>query len=149
MIISKHPHRSRVLVRAATVVALTLGGGVVGPAALAPGSAQAAVREQCGPPLIVQECNLARQVALIWQNQIGPWPQARQWWTAGAWKIRSGGRYENRDRQLPQGNWFEYDVQAHRIQDNPRNLGLRRLVRNTNNGAVYYTPDHYRNFYRI
>jgi ribonuclease T1 len=54
-----------------------------------------------------------------------------------------GRKFENRERQLPQGNSYqEWDVKP-KVQG--QNRGAERLI-TSNKGDAYYTSDHYRTF---
>lgn len=61
------------------------------------------------------------------------------------------GVFGNRDALLQNGNYMEYDI-LKRSGSGMRQLnskgvrGVLRFVRNTNNGRVYFTYDHYRCF---
>lgn len=55
-----------------------------------------------------------------------------------------GGRtFHNRERQLPRGQYREYDVNP-KMPGQPR--GAERIVIEQRTGKAYYTPDHYRSF---
>jgi ribonuclease T1 len=51
--------------------------------------------------------------------------------------------FENRERRLPSGRYYEYDVNR-KIPG--RSRGAERLVIEQNTGKAYYTNDHYRSF---
>ncbi|GLY65330.1 ribonuclease domain-containing protein [Amycolatopsis taiwanensis] len=104
--------------------------------------ASAAVYNTCS----VSGCSTAKTAYNGWQ-QLG-FPRTSGWyaWPYGSYNY-TGGRFYNREGQLPAGDTFyEYDV-------NPRPKGAardaERIVRDVNTGVVWYSPDHYANFYRI
>ncbi|WAL69347.1 ribonuclease N [Amycolatopsis cynarae] len=104
--------------------------------------AQAAVYNSCS----VSGCSAAMTAYDGW-SELG-FPRSSGWyaWPYGEYNY-TGGRFYNREGQLPSGDTFyEYDV-------NPRPKGAsrdaERIVRDVTTGVVWYTPDHYANFYRI
>lgn len=120
-------------------------GGVVGPAIVAPRHttrAEAAVHSTC----TLSTCAAGRTARTGW-SQLG-WPTTRGWY---AWPFGqdnfTGGVFTNREGQLPAtGSYHEYDV-------NPRREGAARdasrIVVDLGTGAIWFTPDHYLNFYRL
>ncbi|WP_236792645.1 ribonuclease domain-containing protein [Amycolatopsis sp. GM8] len=104
--------------------------------------AEASVYDSCS----VSGCSAARTAYNGW-NQLG-FPRSAGWysWPYGQYNY-TGGRFQNREGELPAGDTFyEYDV-------NPRARGAARdaarIVRDVTTGVVWFTPDHYVNFYRI
>ncbi len=104
--------------------------------------ASAAVHGSC----TFSGCDAARTAYNGWR-QLG-FPTARNWyaWPYGQYNF-AGGRFYNREGQLPAGHTFyEYDT-------HPRPRGAardaRRIVRDVTTGVVWYSPDHSANFYRI
>ncbi|TVT19053.1 ribonuclease N [Amycolatopsis acidiphila] len=104
--------------------------------------ASAAVYDSCS----VSGCSAAKTAYNGW-NELG-FPRSAGWyaWPYGQYNY-SGGVFQNREGELPACDSFnEYDV-------NPRAKGAARdaarIVRDVTTGVVWYTPDHYVNFYRI
>lgn len=107
--------------------------------------------------------NDAVNAANFWeQAPHGHWPTARAWEYTGHTWIYHGGRYYDYDRQLRNygsnyygaadttlynGPYYEYDVYGHTSTSASR--GAARLVRNSVTGDVFFSPDHYSNFYYI
>lgn len=94
----------------------------------------------------ISGCSAAETAYNGWA-QLG-FPRSAGWhsWPFGQYNY-SGGVFDNREGELPAGDSFnEYDV-------NPRPKGAardaERIVRDVDSGVVWYTPDHYVNFYRI
>ncbi|MER7211050.1 ribonuclease domain-containing protein [Streptosporangium sp. NPDC000239] len=133
---------TRLLVALAT--AITLLTGLTG--TLSPASAHtspAAVYPNCTIP----GCAAARDANMIWGTQLH-YPAARRWfpWPTGQSNF-SGGVFGNREHQLPAGgDYAEYDVFPRR-QGSPRDA--HRIVLDRDTGTVWYSPDHYRNFYQL
>ncbi|MEU3510543.1 ribonuclease domain-containing protein [Streptomyces longwoodensis] len=105
-------------------------------------AATAAVRNSCS----VGGCSAAASANSSWSD-LG-YPTARGWydWPDGACSY-AGGEFSNRDGQLPSGDTFyEYDVY-------PRACGAHRdayrIVVDSDTGTVWYSPDHYADFYRL
>lgn len=104
--------------------------------------AHAAVYSSC----TVSGCSDAYTADSGWSN-LG-FPTDRGWydWSNGECSY-AGGEYYNYDGQLPAGDTFyEYDVY-------PRACGAHRdayrIVVDFNTGAVWYSPDHYSDFYQL
>ncbi|MGX7827820.1 ribonuclease domain-containing protein [Actinokineospora sp. 24-640] len=98
------------------------------------------------PSCTFSACDAARTAYRGW-GQLG-FPTARNWyaWPYGQYNF-AGGRFYNREGQLPAGHTFyEYDTH-HRPRGAARDA--RRIVRDVTTGVVWYSPDHYGNFYRI
>ncbi|WP_436499409.1 ribonuclease domain-containing protein [Actinokineospora sp. HUAS TT18] len=98
------------------------------------------------PTCAISGCTAAKTAYNGWKT-LG-FPTARNWyvWPYGQYNF-AGGRFYNREGQLPSGHTFyEYDV-------HPRARGAardaHRIVRDVTTGVVWYSPDHYSNFYRI
>ena len=94
----------------------------------------------------ISGCSAAKTAYNGW-NQLG-FPRSAGWyaWPYGQYNY-TGGVFQNREGELPSGDsFYEYDV-------NPRAKGAsrdaERIVRDVTTGVVWYTPDHYVNFYRI
>jgi ribonuclease T1 len=118
---------------------------LVGPAVLAPShapAAEAGVHGSCTG----SGCADARAARAGW-SQLG-FPTTRGWykWSGGEYNF-AGGRFSNYERELPAGaTYYEYDVY-------PRARGAHRdavrIVVDAGNGATWYSPNHYTDFYRL
>ncbi|WP_194917386.1 ribonuclease domain-containing protein [Catenulispora rubra] len=89
-------------------------------------------------------CADAASANSIWSSM--NYPSSRGWydWPDGECNY-AGGTYYNDDGQLPSGDSFqEFDVY-------PRRCGAHRdavrIVVDMNTGQVWYSPDHYADFY--
>ncbi|MEU2058002.1 ribonuclease domain-containing protein [Streptomyces bungoensis] len=105
-------------------------------------AASAAVYGSCS----VGGCSDAASANSAWSD-LG-YPTARGWydWPDGECSY-AGGEFYNNDGQLPSGDTFyEYDVY-------PRTCGAHRdayrIVVDSSTGAVWYSPDHYSDFYQL
>ncbi|GII97459.1 ribonuclease domain-containing protein [Sinosporangium siamense] len=120
---------------------------VVAAAALAvPVGGAAPAAATVHPACTHRDCPAAYTANSGW-GRLG-YPTTRAWhaWPYGQANF-SGGRYRNLNRQLPAGGvYYEYDV-------NPRRQGARRdayrLVRDSGTGTVWFSPDHYNDFYKM
>lgn len=124
------------------LVAVTAAFGFVVSTIPAAPEAEAAVYSSCTH----SGCAEARSSNSIWASK--GYPGTRGWysWPNGQCNF-AGGTFYNREGQLPSGySYREFDV-------TPRACGAARqswrLVRNMNTGVVYFSPDHYSNFYRL
>lgn len=131
------PHWARRLLAAFAVVASVLTMTV----AVAP-AADAAVYNSCTQ----SRCSAARSANSTWASM--GYPSTRDWydWPDGRCNF-AGGTFYNREGQLPTGySYLEFDVY-------PRNCGASRdayrIVVNRNTGVVYFSPNHYGDFYRL
>ncbi|MFL6111303.1 MAG: ribonuclease domain-containing protein [Catenulispora sp.] len=109
---------------------------------LASPAANAAVHSSC----TISGCSAAASADSTWSS-LG-YPTSRGWydWPNGQCSY-AGGEYYNYDGQLPSGDTFyEYDVY-------PRTCGAHRdayrIVVDFNTGEVWYSPDHYSDFYEL
>jgi ribonuclease T1 len=131
------PHWARRVLAALAIVASVLGvTTVVTPAA------DAAVYSSCTQT----RCSAARSANSTWSSM--GYPSVRDWydWPDGRCNF-AGGTFQNREGQLPSGHRYqEFDVY-------PRACGASRdayrIVVDRTNGTVYFSPDHYKNFYRL
>lgn len=105
-------------------------------------TAQAAVVSSC----TISGCADASSANSIWQSM--SYPSSRRWynWPNGQCNF-AGGTYYNNDGQLPSGDSFqEFDVY-------PRACGAHRdayrIVVDLNTGMVWFSPDHYADFYQL
>ncbi|SDI90674.1 ribonuclease [Lentzea albidocapillata subsp. violacea] len=131
------PHRTRRLFAALAVVASVLGVTT----AVAP-AADAAVYSSCTQ----SRCSAARTANSTWSGK--GYPSTRGWnsWPNGQCNF-AGGVHQNREGQLPAGHsYLEFDVY-------PRACGASRdayrIIVDRTTGTVYFSPDHYANFYRL
>ncbi|SPT51464.1 ribonuclease domain-containing protein [Actinomadura madurae] len=121
---------------AVTLVAATCATGVVVDV-----PASATVYDSC----TISRCSDGRYAASVWGGK--GWPSSAGWysWPDGLSNY-TGGVYHNYDGQLPAGaTYHEYDVYS-RTEGSSRDA--YRIV-HSSTGTVYFTPDHYSNFYRI
>lgn len=105
-------------------------------------AANAAVYSTCS----ISGCSDAASANSTWSD-LG-YPTNRGWvdWPDGQCSY-AGGEFYNNDGQLPSGDTFyEYDVY-------PRACGAHRdayrIVVDSNTGAVWYSPNHYTDFYQL
>lgn len=122
-----------------TITALV---AMFGLALVATPAANATVFSSC----TISGCATADSANSIWQSM--GYPSSRGWydWPNGECNF-AGGTYFNDDGQLPSGDSFqEFDT-------NPRACGAHRdaarIVVDMNTGVVWYTPDHYSDFYQL
>ena len=141
--IDRQPRLRRFLAGLALVLALT-GTALTAPAVVAPthtDAALAAVHATC----TVSRCSAARTARIGWST-LG-WPTTAGWraWPYGQYNY-TGGTFQNREGQLPQATYNEYDVY-------PRARGAARdayrIVVNRSTRETWFTPDHYVTFYRL
>jgi hypothetical protein len=105
-------------------------------------AANAAVYDSC----TVAGCSDAESANSTWASM--SYPSSRGWydWPDGECNY-AGGEYYNYDGQLPSGDSFlEYDVYPRACGDH---RDAYRIVVDTNTGAVWYSPDHYSDFYQL
>jgi hypothetical protein len=105
-------------------------------------AANATVYNSC----TISGCSDAASANSTWKS-LG-YPSTRGWvnWPNGQCNY-AGGTYYNDDGQLPSGDSFqEFDVY-------PRACGAHRdavrIVLDTNTGTVWFSPDHYSDFYQL
>jgi hypothetical protein len=136
---NRHPRRSW----ARRLVAVTAAGtAVLGVSLIESPAANAAVYGSCR----ISGCSAAASANSTWSSL--DYPTSRGWydWPDGECSY-AGGEYYNYDGQLPSGDTFyEYDVY-------PRSCGAHRdayrIVVDFNTGEVWYSPDHYSDFYQL
>lgn len=94
----------------------------------------------------ISGCSAAASANSTWASM--GYPTARGWydWPNGQCSY-AGGVYYNDDYQLPAGDtYYEYDVY-------PRSCGAHRdavrIVVDFSTGEVWYSPDHYSDFYEL
>lgn len=117
-------------------------GTVAGVALVAAPAANAEVYGSCD----ISGCSAAASANTTWESM--GYPDSRGWydWPNGECNY-AGGTYYNDDGQLPNGDSFqEFDV-------NPRACGAHRdaarIVVDMDSGVVWYSPDHYSDFYQL
>ncbi|QUQ63814.1 ribonuclease domain-containing protein [Kutzneria sp. CA-103260] len=105
-------------------------------------AASATVYNSC----TISGCSAASSANSTWQSM--GYPSQRGWydWPNGQCSY-AGGTYYNDDNQLPSGDSFqEFDVY-------PRSCGAHRdaarIVVDMDNGEVWFSPDHYSDFYQL
>jgi hypothetical protein len=105
-------------------------------------AAHASVYGSCN----ISGCSAASSANSTWESM--GYPTSRGWydWPNGQCNY-AGGEYYNYDGQLPAGDTFyEYDVY-------PRSCGAHRdavrIVVDIDTGVVWYSPDHYSDFYQL
>ena len=115
---------------------------LLGVAATITPTANATVYNSC----TMSRCAAAASANSTWQSM--SYPSSRGWynWPNGQCNY-AGGTYYNDDGQLPNGDSFqEYDVY-------PRSCGAHRdayrIVVDMNTGVVWFSPDHYSDFYQL
>jgi guanyl-specific ribonuclease Sa len=91
-------------------------------------------------------CSAARSANTTWKSM--SYPGTRGWydWPNGQCNF-AGGRFYNNEGQLPSTHTYrEFDVY-------PRSCGASRdayrIVVDLTNGVVYFSPNHYDDFYRL
>lgn len=126
------------LILAAFAVLGLLGGGSL----VSTPVAHAAVSQTCD----VKGCDEARSSNQTWASL--NYPSQRGWvdWPDGQCNF-AGGTFNNNEGQLPQGhNYLEFDV-------TPRACGAQRqayrLIVDQTTNQVYFSPDHYSNYYLL
>ncbi|GHH29966.1 ribonuclease domain-containing protein [Lentzea cavernae] len=131
------PHWTRRLLAALAVVASVLGvTTVVAPAA------DAAVYNSCTQ----SRCSAARSANSTWSSK--GYPGTRGWnsWPGGQCNF-AGGVHQNREGQLPAGHrYLEFDVYPRACN---ASRDAYRIIVDRTDGTVYFSPDHYANFYRL
>ncbi|MEV5573591.1 ribonuclease domain-containing protein [Spirillospora sp. NPDC052269] len=104
-------------------------------------AANASVYQTC----TMSTCADGSAAASIWASK--GWPSSSGWysWPDGLYNY-TGGVFQNREGQLPSGvSYHEYDVYS-------RAKGAHRdavRIIHSSTGTVYYSPDHYANFYLL
>lgn len=123
-------------------VTLAVLASVFGMTLVATPAAQATVYGSC----TMTRCADARSANSTWQSK--GYPGTRGWysWPNGQCNF-AGGTFYNREGQLPSGRSYrEFDVY-------PRACGASRdayrIVLDRTTGVVYFSPNHYSDFYRL
>lgn len=105
-------------------------------------AADATVYSSC----TISRCSAARSANTTWQSM--SYPGTRGWydWPNGQCNF-AGGTYRNLEGELPATHSYrEFDVY-------PRACGASRdayrIIVDLTNGVVYFSPNHYTDFYRL
>ncbi|GLW99072.1 ribonuclease domain-containing protein [Microtetraspora sp. NBRC 16547] len=94
----------------------------------------------------ISRCSDARSANSIWAAKGYPTSSGWYSWPDGNYNY-TGGRFYNREGQLPSGaTYYEYDVYS-RAKGAARDA--YRIVVNRSTGAVWFSPNHYTDFYRL
>ncbi|MEZ0077151.1 ribonuclease domain-containing protein [Planotetraspora sp. GP83] len=134
------PHRPRASWPARLTVVLAAIVSLTGVAGIAP--AQASVYNSC----TISRCSDARTANSIWASKGYPTTSGWYSWPDGKYNY-TGGRFYNREGQLPSGaTYYEYDVYS-RARGAARDA--YRIVVNRSTGVTWFSPNHYTDFYRL
>ncbi|MEV0401445.1 ribonuclease domain-containing protein [Actinoallomurus sp. NPDC050550] len=104
--------------------------------------AHASVYNSC----TISRCADARSASSIWASK--GYPASSGWysWPDGKYNY-TGGRFDNREGELPSGATYnEYDVYS-RAKGAHRDA--YRIVVNRSSGVVWFSPNHYTDFYQL
>ncbi len=133
---------TRIPVMKRFAITLAVLASIVGMSVVATPAADATVYGSC----TMSRCADARSANTIWQSK--GYPGTRGWysWPNGQCNF-AGGTFYNREGQLPSGHSYrEFDVY-------PRACGASRdayrIVLDRTTGVVYFSPNHYADFYRL
>lgn len=125
-----------------TTVMIAALASLLGVSVMAGPAANAAVYSSCS----VSGCDNAASADSTWSSM--GYPTDRGWydWPTGQCSY-AGGQFSNIEGELPSGDtYYEYDVYS-------RTCGAHRdavrIVVDFTTGVVYYSPDHYANFYQL
>ncbi|GGO12736.1 ribonuclease N1 [Microbispora rosea subsp. aerata] len=124
----------RLIALIAAIVSLTAVTGAV--------PAHASVYNSC----TIARCADARTANAIWAGKGYPTSSGWYSWPDGKYNY-TGGRFYNREGQLPSGAiYYEYDVYS-RARGAARDA--YRIVVNRSTGVAWFSPNHYTDFYRL
>ncbi|GAA4055612.1 ribonuclease domain-containing protein [Nonomuraea soli] len=99
------------------------------------------------PTCTIARCDDARTARAGWAALGFPTSRGWYYWSPTGLYNFTGGRHYNRERQLPvAATYYEYDLYS---RDRGARRDALRIVVNRATGATWFTPDHYRNFYRL
>lgn len=133
---------TRITVMKRFAVTLAALASIFGTTLVAAPAADASVYGSC----TMTRCADARSAKTTWQSK--GYPGTRGWysWPNGQCNF-AGGTFYNREGQLPSGHSYrEFDVY-------PRACGASRdayrIVVDLSAGVVYFSPNHYTDFYRL
>ncbi|MEO3868770.1 ribonuclease domain-containing protein [Nonomuraea sp. B12E4] len=94
----------------------------------------------------ISSCADARAARTIWSSKGFPTSAGWYSWPDGLYNY-TGGRFYNREGQLPSGaTYYEYDVYS-RARGAARDA--YRIVVNRSSGVTWFSPNHYTDFYRL
>jgi hypothetical protein len=134
--------RTRFLRARRLVVMLMALGGIVGTTVVVAPAAGATVYSTCTQ----SRCSAARSANSTWASK--NYPGSRGWysWPNGQCNF-AGGTYNNYEGELPANHSYrEFDVY-------PRACGAARdayrIIVDMNTGVVWFSPNHYTDFYRL
>lgn len=105
-------------------------------------AAEATVYSSC----TISRCSAARSANTTWQSK--SYPGTRGWysWPNGQCNF-AGGTFRNDEGQLPSGHSFrEFDVYPRACN---ASRDAYRIVVDLNTGVVWFSPNHYDDFYRL
>jgi hypothetical protein len=105
-------------------------------------AADATVYSSC----TISRCSAARSANTTWQAK--SYPGTRGWysWPNGQCNF-AGGTFRNDEGQLPSGHSFrEFDVYPRACN---ASRDAYRIVVDLNTGVVWFSPNHYDDFYRL
>ncbi len=134
------PQRSRLSWPARLAVMLVALTSLTGLVTVTP--ANASVFGSC----TISRCSDARSANTIWAGKGYPTSSGWYSWPDGKYNY-TGGRFYNREGQLPSGaTYYEYDVYS-RAKGAPRDA--YRIVVNRSTGVTWFSPNHYTDFYQL
>jgi guanyl-specific ribonuclease Sa len=123
-------------------ISLTATASLAGVAGIAGISAHASVYSSC----TISRCADARSADSIWASKGYPTSSGWYTWPDGKYNY-TGGRFQNREGQLPSGaTYYEYDVYS-RVKGASRDA--YRIVVNRSAGVTWFSPNHYTDFYQL
>ncbi|WP_424536821.1 ribonuclease domain-containing protein [Sphaerisporangium viridialbum] len=125
---------ARLIIMLAAITSLIGGVGIT--------PADASVINSC----TISRCSDARSAKTNWAAKGYPTTAGWYTWPDGRYNY-TGGRFQNREGQLPSGaTYYEYDVYS-RAQGAARDA--YRIVVNRSTGVVWFSPNHYTDFYKL
>lgn len=132
----------RTLQRTRLVAVFMALASIFGVTLVVPQAADATVYSSCA----ISRCSAARSANTTWKSM--NYPGVRGWydWPTGQCNF-AGGTYNNYEGELPTTHKYrEFDVY-------PRSCGASRdayrIIVDLTNGVVYFSPNHYTDFYRL
>lgn len=135
-------HRPQLTWTKRLIVTLTAIASLFGVSVVVTPAADATVYGSC----TISRCTDARSANTIWQSK--GYPSTRGWysWPNGKCNF-AGGVFQNREGQLPSGHSYqEFDVY-------PRTCyaarDAYRIVVDMTTGVVWFSPNHYTDFYEL
>lgn len=133
--------RTRYRARRLVVMLMALG-GIFGTTLVVTPAADATVYNSCTQ----SRCSAARSANSTWKSKNYPGSSGWYSWPNGQCNF-AGGTYNNYEGELPDGHSYrEFDVY-------PRACGAARdayrIIVDLNTGVVWFSPNHYTDFYRL